>query len=50
MWDIEKEYIYLTFGHKRINATITSIIEIPYLKLLAVASQDKLITFWNVAT
>ncbi|EGR31432.1 hypothetical protein IMG5_109710 [Ichthyophthirius multifiliis] len=47
-WDIEKEIITLTISNPKIKHTIFQILEITQLRLLAVASLDRIITIWDI--
>jgi len=47
IWDIEKETKAFTLSYGRIKHQIVDIVALDLLKLIAVASLDKLVTIWN---
>jgi len=48
IWDIEKEELSSTLSSPKIKSNILDVIPLELYKLIAVASRDKKVTFWNV--
>ena len=47
-WDIEKENITSSINKKKqITSNIIDVIELAYIKLVAISSLDKMVTIWN---
>ena len=47
VWDIENEILKYKIEHKKIDHTIVDVVGLSTLRLIAVASLDKIVTIWD---
>lgn len=47
-WDLISESLIFKLQPKQIKGAIVDIVDIPFMKLVAIASLDKIITVWDM--